>query len=182
MSKIFVFFLTIFVCSAFEEVHNLCQNNDDLISWSETRKLIWNDFAGDYDSYSKKRAYSEIFIDILNVRLENNIPKYDIGCLFVKSKSWIRICEDNTLQKQQLEFDIYELHARKIRKSFDSLTVLNDSDATKYQKVFEDMSQASALQQAAFNLEVNKNPKKLKAWVKRIDDEIRQLESFASAK
>jgi len=171
-----------FICSAFQGVPKLDQTNDDLLSWSETRKLDWNDFAADYDANSQKRAHSEIFIDILNVRLENSIPKYDIGCQFVKSKSWIRICEDNTLRKQQLEFDIYELYARKIRKSFDSLTVLNVSDATKYQQVFESLNDASAVQNAAFNLEVNKNPKKLKGWTKRITEEIRQLESFASTK
>ena len=181
MNKL-IFFLTIFICAAFETVPIQIQNNDDLVFWSANRKLDWNDFGADYDATSPKKAHSEILIEILNVRLEDNIPKYDIGCQLVKSKSWIRVCEDNTLQKQQSQFDIYELYTRKIRKSFDSLSGMQIDDASMYQQVFEAKYQESVSRNAAFNLEVNENPKKLKAWTKKIATEISQLKSYADTK
>ncbi len=180
--KALLFFLTLFICIGFPKANFRFQADDDILSWSESRPLEWNDFAAAYDATSLKKAHSEILIEILNVRLEDNIPKYDIGCQLVKSKSWIRVCEDNTLQKQQLQFDIYELYTRKIRKSFDSLTVMQIDDASLYQQVFEAKYQESVVRNAAFQLEVNKNPKKLKAWNKEIAAEISQLESFAHTK
>ena len=173
--------MTVFISTAFTFPDNY-QDPDDLIFWKENRKLTWDDFLSNSDSKSEKKAHSEIVIDIINVHLENDIPKYEIGCFFVKSKSWIRDCAERNLQQQQLHYDINELYTRKIRKAFDSLNVLKIVDGGGYQEIFEAYLVKNQLRNSQCHAEITKDAKRQKRWSKTISAEIRQLDAYAHAK
>ncbi|MBN2610935.1 MAG: hypothetical protein JXB00_05220 [Bacteroidales bacterium] len=97
------------------------QQTSDTITWSEEYRLTWMDFRGEpleftglgaeatcflFASYSRPTAFSKI--------------KCNVSAVFDRSKSWASLKAKNELALNyfRLMFDLYELHARKLRKDF----------------------------------------------------------------
>ena len=158
---------------------NLEQEISDYKYWSE-EKLTYDDFKGQPDAKSKKPAESKFMVDILDTHLENNIPKYNVRSFLKRNESWMVLCDETTLSREQLVFDMHEISARKIRKAFDSLNKIKMTEAEIYQIVFEANIEKAEKQIDAFILESASNPKKQKIWQKKITSELTQLQAYAS--
>jgi len=170
--------LILIVFSLFTSM-NLEQEISDYRYWSE-QKLTYDDFKGQPDVKSKKPAESKFMVDILDTHLENNIPKYNVRAFLKSKESWIVLCDEKTLSREQLVFDMHEISARKIRKAFDSLNKIKVTEGENYQLVFDVNIENAENQIDAFILESSSNPKKQKVWQKKIASELAQLQAYAA--
>jgi hypothetical protein len=96
-------------------------NQDDYLYWSDSRKLSWDDFKG-VPQGSSDDYTTEIFVSIPS-SIDKTIvssPKLTSVCVFDKRKSWVNknVANDTLLLYNQTIFDIHEVYARKLRKTF----------------------------------------------------------------
>ncbi len=93
----------------------------DVIYWSPSYKLTWNDFEGSPNYQHDYKDVSAItFSGIVDYRgCENEKIIYKIKSYFEKKNSWVKMSGRNshTLEHEQIHFDITELYARKLRKA-----------------------------------------------------------------
>lgn len=129
-----LFFSKIGYSVYFEKTHTIIQCNNILI-WSAERKLKWSDFQGnkkDFNDFGKK-AESTCGIQCEMIKKnEDYLPVFETYSYFIKNQSWTISWKDNTLEHEQIHFDIFELYARKIRKSIDSLHNENEREIEIY--------------------------------------------------
>jgi len=160
------------ICSSFIDIQ------EEIVFWSGNSKLTYDDFKGQPDTKSKKPAESKFMVDILGSHLQNNIPKYNVRAFLKSKESWIVLCDEKTLNHEQLVFDIHEISARKIRKAFDSLNDIRVMEGETYQIVFDANMEKAEKQIQAFNHESASNPKKEKLWIDKIALELAQLQAY----
>lgn len=135
-----VFFLSIYlpICS-FQYIfrngdsnviaNSLNVTKDNLILWSASNKLTWNDFQGNPDTTSNYKAITTSQIGFTPEIHKDSII-LSVPCNFLKSESWsVRKSNYALLAHEQLHFDIAELVARNIRKGCSKhvSTSLNES-------------------------------------------------------
>src|SRR6266567_3162991 len=89
--------------------------NEELIDWSATNRLTWNDYKGRPDSESGAAATTTSYLGI-EYNFKNNTVTYKIVCRFSKNKSWGLYKTDHILGHEQGHFDITEIFARKLNK------------------------------------------------------------------
>lgn len=90
----------------------------DPIHWNRSRKLTWNDFRGTPDRYSDMQAMTHSGIDF-GYDCGRGKFEVEIRASFDPTQSWRkRNAGERILAHEQLHFDITELHARKMRKTF----------------------------------------------------------------
>lgn len=109
----------------------------DTIIWSEEYRLTWMDFRGEpmdftglgseatcflFANYSRPTAFSKI--------------QCNVSAVFDRSKSWVSPMAKNELALTyfRLMFDLYELHARKLRKDFSETKFPLDPNSLFQQK------------------------------------------------
>ena len=175
LTSMYLFYFGLHVIPASE---HLIQN-DDMILWSNVKKLKWDDFKGIADttkSNAEAATYSEIII--VNNSLEKGCPKISIECNFIKSKSWTRSNEEYVLLHEQLHFDIYELYTRKIRKSFDSLNIKKNKDYQVYYKIYMEKCAKCDKYNDLYDNEVYFDSIKQKRWIKKIAVELNKLKRY----
>jgi regulator of sigma D len=174
--KIF-FFLTII---SFPEIFSTVQNNS-LIDWSADRKLSWDDFKQRPDPSSP------------NAALTSSIIKYDFGynnvdglkfhihCQFDKEKSWGRSKTDYILSHEQGHFDIAEIFARKLNKAFKEYTPASNIKKD-INKIYSDLMHQLQAMQAQYDKETNFsiNKPQQEEWLKKIKDQLKELEAYAN--
>lgn len=117
------FLLFIFLSSFFT-------GEGDLIDWSASRKLTWNDFRAAPDPASVNAALTSSAINV-EFGYDKNGLKHSITCRFDKTKSWVRTKNDYILRHEQGHFDLAEGYARELHKelaeyTFNQRTVSND--------------------------------------------------------
>ncbi|MFC7775202.1 DUF922 domain-containing protein [Flavobacterium sp. GCM10027622] len=164
---IIIFCLFTFLISSFDSKNSF--QDDEIILWSSDRKLTWSDFKGVVDTsnvFIGAMTYAEIKIE--GSYLKDSIRMYKVGCYFLKNKSWHIVNDSSSLSHEQLHFDISELFARKIRKSFDSLYVKRIVDVMKYEKVFNMHLNNWDKYQDLYDSETHYNEKKQLFWQKKI--------------
>lgn len=178
---ILFFIIIIFVfCSSKKpvEVNKITQNNDKIL-WSSSRKLKWNDYEGIPDTiHSNVEASTYSEIEVVKSFLENGIPKYIIECNFIKSKSWTRSNDSYTLSHEQLHFDIYEIFARRIRKSVDSLNGIKVKNYEVYNSVFEKYSKKCDKYNDLYDSQVYFDSIQQKLWSEKITKELNELKAY----
>ncbi|MDH5366177.1 MAG: DUF922 domain-containing protein [Cyclobacteriaceae bacterium] len=103
----------------------LSQVNGDfnVICWHLSEGLANSDFVGKPDSNfvtssgNKASAVSSLYLNIYS----NHKERFVVEVCFDRLKSWMKEDSHLLLQHEQIHFNIYELHARNLRKSLDSL-------------------------------------------------------------
>jgi hypothetical protein len=158
-------------------------SQDDYLYWSETRKLSWDDFkgvpAGSSDNYS-----TEIFMSIPSSIEKDvfNSPKLTSVCVFDKRHSWVNknIMNDALLLYDQTIFDIHEVYARRLRKTFlETDFGLNDFKE-KYQSMTEKNNNDLLNRIEEFKRESNfgQNKKSVMQWTIKIKYELQELNQY----
>jgi hypothetical protein len=96
-------------------------SQDDYLYWSDSRQLTWDDFKG-VPQGSSADYTTQLFMSIPSSidKTPFTAPRLTSVCIFDKRKSWVnKNVADNTLLLYcQTIFDIHELYARKLRKTF----------------------------------------------------------------
>ncbi|NHM01565.1 hypothetical protein [Flavobacterium difficile] len=175
--KLSTFIIFIYSIFSFEKVK--C-NDDDQILWKSERKLVWDDFKGIADtSMINVEAITSYKIEVTDAYFENDIPKYQLSCYFIKSKSWTITNEKKTLDHEQLHFDIAEIYARKIRKAFDSLNFKKCVDTNKYDEIYYRLGDECEIYQDKYDNSVYFNEVQQKKWSIKVNAELERLKKYA---
>lgn len=155
----------------------------DTIHWSPGYKLKWEDFQGKADSSSQ---YGAISYPGIKYSLSANEDSFStkVFCFFLKSKSWARIKNnDILLLHEQGHFDIAELFARKLRKSFAEYNFNYQTVGKDIDKIFilnkQERNKTDALYDKETNLSQNKKQQSI--WNTKIKIELHKLKEYASS-
>nr|WP_294938398.1 hypothetical protein [uncultured Flavobacterium sp.] len=175
--KLTIILIAIFSFVSFDTVKKV---NDDQILWDSSRKLVWEDFKGDVDaSMPKIEALTASIIEVSSSYYENEVPKFNVYSYFVKSKSWTKTDSESTLEHEQLHFDITEIYARKIRKSFDSLNKRKCTDIKKYEDIYARYAKLCSNYQNAYDKAVYPSEVEQRNWSRKINAELIRSKKYA---
>jgi hypothetical protein len=117
--------------------------SNDTLQWNENRKLSWNDFKGEPLDYTGFQG--EAFCMILaNYERPNIFAKttFNVIAVFDRTKSWVNpnAKANNGLLYFQIMFDLYELHARELKKELSETDFGNDLNGVFQQKYNSSMT------------------------------------------
>lgn len=177
MKIIFILFLLIsFSASAFAQLQN------DTIHWSPCCKLKWEDFKGKADSNSQ---FGAISYPGIKYSLSANEDSFNtkVFCFFIKSKSWVRVISTTGLIHEQGHFDIAELFARKLRKTFSEYKFNYKTVGKDIDKLFLLNKQERAKADVLYDKETDfsRNKKQQAFWNKKIKTELDKLKKYTSS-
>jgi archaellin len=144
--------------------------NDHLIEWKPSARLTWEDFKATPDYGSENVALTNTSIQ-LEYGYDKNSLEFTVKCRFDKTKSWVKIKNDDVLQHEQLHFDIAELYARKLRRQlrdykFNAATVAEDVNNI-YMKIMEEHHSMQQLYDA--ETDHSRLEERQAEWVKRVE-------------
>lgn len=154
---------------------------EQFIEWSPAKKLTWGDYLASPSSLSDAAAITSTALGI-EYHLRNNTLTYKISCRFSKTRSWGKDKTSYILQHEQGHFDITEIFARKLAKEikqykFNPRTYQEDLSKL-YKKIMEDKEQYQNKYDA--ETDYSRNREKQTEWLKKIEEELEELEGFAS--
>ncbi|GEM54970.1 hypothetical protein B0A58_11350 [Flavobacterium branchiophilum NBRC 15030 = ATCC 35035] len=176
--RLILFGLIIIICTSVAKYSNFENQEDDKILWSSKRKLIWDDFKGAVPDTTVILAITGYTIKLNYERLDNIVLNYKIENYFIKSKSWTVTTDTQTLAHEQLHFDIAELYARKIRKSFDSLRLRKNNNVDIYNEIYNSNISKCDKFQLLYDHQVSGNNKNQQQWIKKIGAELARLKRY----
>jgi hypothetical protein len=152
MQRIKVYFILLLLVSP---LSNFAQGkNEELINWSATNRLTWNDYKGDPDPNSGAAATTTSYLGI-EYNFRNNIVTYKITCRFSKNKSWGLYKTDHILGHEQGHFDITEIFARKLNKETGEYKFDKTSYQKDLQKIYDDTVKAKEKFQNQYDKETD---------------------------
>jgi hypothetical protein len=159
------------------------QNNDNIIVWSKTRKLTWNDFQGNIShdkTHERINVYKENEVDAARSRVaialyfqcQGSKANHTIRAEFEKNNSWYyaKHKTEAVLSHEQLHFDITELYARKLRTKLSALS--NSCDKEAVRKVYQDNEEAFGKFSDQYDIETSHgvNKQKQSEWEIRVQN------------
>lgn len=155
--------------------------NENLIPWSATRKLAWDDFLCEPKKEGEAVASTSTSLG-LSYKVRENQLSFHISCDFSKEKSWGALKTDYILAHEQAHFDITEIHARKLYEAmynyqFNPLTFKADI-ATLYNSIVkekEDMQEAYDRQ-----TDHSRQKAKQREWLDKINSMLGDTELFST--
>jgi len=152
----------------------------DLVEWSPARKLTWDDFKAAPNAASSNAALTSSSINV-EFGYDDQELKYSIKCRFDKTKSWVKIRNNEILAHEQGHFDMAELHARKLNKAlkeyhFNPKTVGDDVN-----RIYDSIMTLHHASQSEYDQETDfsRNKEKQALWQKKIADDLQQLKAYA---
>jgi|ERR1051326_2521333 hypothetical protein len=152
----------------------------DTLHWSESKPLSWDDFK----ARPKKEMTGETFC-MLEANYEKPNPlkktKFKIFAVWYKSKSSIAPSSKSAdeLLYYQVLFNIYEAHARKLRKDF-SETKFGLNPEKEFRDKYNDEVEKLTDETNDYRDETNEgsNAAAVKKWEAKEKEELKQLEKF----
>jgi hypothetical protein len=172
-------FLTalILILSSFRQV-----SAQDTLYWSSGYKLTPKDFRGKPDTNATYPAKAICGIKYIGHASKNSVRTEAFG-IFICPKSWAVISKDDSLWliHEQLYFDIAELFARKLRKTFSEykfryVTVQQDLDSL-YDINHEEMKNMHTSYEKETNYGNDESAQSI--WNARIKSEMENFEKYA---
>lgn len=159
------------------------QNNENVIVWSKTRKLTWNDFQGTisndktheginvYRESEEDAARSRVAI-ALYFQCQGNKANHTIRAEFEKNNSWYyaKHKTEAVLIHEQQHFDMAELYARKLRTKLSALS--NPCDKAAVGKVYQANDEAFEKFSNQYDIETSHgvNKQKQSEWEIKIQN------------
>lgn len=189
----------LFLFFAFILLLSFVQQQYDFIFWNAKRPLRLEDFkAVQKDTIQIgntgrfKGAQSQLKFKFNTSQSSyTTTPKIEVLVYFNPNDSWMLIKDDRTLEHEQIHFNIAELYARKMRKSVDSLNMLNINDFQIYKDKINDWSKKYDNYDILFDQEIDdrvyylngkvlshKDKGQQKFWKEKVDKEIKMLQNF----
>jgi hypothetical protein len=153
----------------------------NLIDWTASRKLSWDDFKAPPDPASTNAALTSSSINV-EFGYDDEELQYTIKCRFDKNKSWVRIRNNTILLHEQGHFDIAELHARKLNQAlktyqFNAKTVSDDVN-----RIYDSVMSLHHTAQNGYDKETDfsRNKEKQEIWLKKIATDLQLLKLYAA--
>ena len=156
--------------------------SNDTLHWSSSRMLTWADFKG--EPIEGIGLIGEAFcMNLANFEKPNmfNKTNFKVIALFDKTKSWIN--EKNkteiVLRYFQVMFNIYEVHARSLRRDLSTTKFGADPNPVFQEKYNQSMTNLmnefnQFRKETKMGLDVNS----LDSWKIKVDKALKNLENY----
>lgn len=156
---------------------------ENLIEWSPSRKLTWNDFQGKPDPDSPNAALTNSSINV-EFGYNNKGLKHSIKCRFNKLLSWGKIKNDYILKHEQGHFDIAETHARILNKQLTEYTFNSQTVGDDINKIYNSVMKLHVVMQKQYDEETNHSlvVEKQTEWDSKISSMLKEYHAFADYK
>jgi hypothetical protein len=170
-------------CGGKELVRRTAENSD-VVYWSETRMLSWDDFQGtpildNPDMASAISIYNPSAIERKNLFLKTRLVT---ECYVDKKSSWVdrKRATDDLLAYNQVIFDIHELYTRKLQQAFMAADFGLDDVVESFNRLVEENGRSLNARLNAFQRESQMGSKAdvTQAWFRQIRAEIRELAGY----
>lgn len=172
MKKLFL--LLLFPSAVFAQV------KPDTLHWKESKPLSWEEFKGKPKNGMSGEAFCQ-----LDAQYEKPNPlkktKFKIFAVWDKKKSWVAAASKTAdeLLYYQVLFNIYEVHARKLRKEFSETKFGIDPEKT-FRAKYNAADASPTEDERDFRDETNEGAEaeELKKWDEKIKAELKELAPF----
>ena len=156
--------------------------SNDTLHWNSNRQLTWDDFRG--DPLEGIGLDGEVFcMNMANFERPNIFQKakFKVVAIFDRTKSWID--EDHksdiALRYFQVMFNIYEVHARSLRRDLSTAKFGADPTPIFQEKYNQSMTNLAT----EFNLfrketKLGRDVSELDKWKLKVDEELKALEVY----
>jgi hypothetical protein len=151
------------------------------ICWAEETKLRWSDFQGVPDSTSSGLAGCAATLEAIGF-WDKGLPNFKVTNCFNKIHSWAKDTTSiHLLKHEQLHFDIAEIHARKLRKTIDSLRFVNVDDMNVYSDRIEYILDLRDSVNIQYDTETAHSIYRLKQkeWEEKITNLLKELDDYS---
>jgi hypothetical protein len=155
-------------------------NDEELITWSEGKKLTWADYKGKAKPDTDAAASTATYLGI-EYNFGNKGFDYKITCSFSRTKSWGLHKTDYILAHEQGHFDIAEIFARKLNMEMINYRFNKNSFKEDLKKIYLSITSAKEEMQNDYDRETNHSIIKDKQveWLKKIDQLLTEHKEFA---
>lgn len=168
----------ILACQAF------AQSNppNDTLHWNENRRLTWNDFKGESLDYTG--FHGEAFcMNMADYERPNVFSKttFTVTAVFDRTKSWVNpdAKTDLGLLYFQIMFDLYELHARELKKELTETDLGNAPNEVFQQKYNSSMtSLTNEFNEFRKETKLGQDSNALTAWHRKTQEKLRLLDNY----
>lgn len=153
----------------------------NLIEWSPSRKLSWDDFKSTPDPTSPNAALTNTAINVEFGYNKSGLT-FSIKCSFDKTLSWVRVKNDAVLAHEQGHFDIAEIYARKLNKALKAYQFNAKTAGNDVNKIYNDIMAAHHDAQDVYDHETDysRNKEKQEEWLKKIAADLKSLQAYAN--
>jgi hypothetical protein len=155
---------------------------NDTLHWNENRKLSWNDFKGEPLDYTGFQG--EAFcLNMANFERPHAFSKtiFKVTAVFDRTKSWFNpeARTDGGLLYFQVMFDLYELHARELRKELSETKFGKDPNAV-FQEKYNNSMTALTNEYNEFRKEtkLGKDSNALRDWHYKTQEKLILLDNY----
>ena len=174
---IFRVLLATLLCTSFSVHHS----NDEVLRWSPSRKLSWDDFSGLPPKTAANAALTNSGIE-MKFSTDGQSLSYEISCNFDMRNSWGRVKNDHILSHEQGHFDIAEIHARKLNKALKAYRITGNSVSKDLNGIYRQIMDQLLLMQNQYDDETDysRDFPEQKKWLGRIDIYLGDLREYAN--
>lgn len=156
--------------------------SNDTLQWQESRPITWDDFKG--EPIEGLGLVGEVFcMNLANFERPNAFQKtkFKVVAIFDRTKSWIDkdAREETVLTYFQVMFNIYEVHARSLRKDLATSKFGYDPTPLFQEKYNNSMNNLiNEFNQFRRETKMGTDINALMTWKKRVEEELKALEDF----
>ena len=166
--KYFINYLLLFL-TAIPLVSLGQSNKEELLDWSDTKKLTWADYKANPDPYSDAAASTTTHL-LIDYKITSRSFSYKIESRFSKTHSWGLHKTEYILSHEQGHFDIAEIFARKLNKRLSEYKFNAKTYQKELHKIYEEVTKEKEDIQNKYDKESNHSIRKeeQEQWLKKI--------------
>ena len=154
--------------------------DEELLDWSASRKLTWNDYKASPDPNSDAAASTTTYLAI-EYNISSSNFGYKIQSRFSKTRSWGLHKTAYILTHEQGHFDIAEIFARKLNKEMSEYKFNKRTYQQDLNKIYNKILDEKEKMQNDYDKETNHSIKKEEQaeWLKKIAKMLEEYKDFA---
>jgi hypothetical protein len=164
------------------------QVDPEIIQWKDSTKLKWSDFKGVPDNTRIGRAASTSCYIEYNFIEKEDVAEIEVYTIFDPNGSWKRFHIDeshiNLLKHEQTHFDIFEIYARKFRKTISNTKLYSSGIKKDLSIILDRISTECEARQDLYDqqTEHSVNRQKQLEWEKMVNEELAALQHYSEPK
>lgn len=156
------------------------QSDEELISWSSTKRLAWSDYKASPDPNSDAAASTTTYL-MISYKISDTHFSYAIESKFSRTRSWGLHKTAYILSHEQGHFDIAEVFARKLNKKMKEYVFNRRTYQKELKKIYQDILNEKEEIQNRYDKETNHsiNKEKQAEWLKKIVKMLDEYKAYA---
>lgn len=155
-------------------------DKEELLEWTEDRKLSWADYKAPPDRYSDAAASTTTYL-VIDYCIGHNSFTYKIESRFSKTRSWGLYQTEYILAHEQGHFDIAEVYARKLNKRMQEYVFNSRTYDRDLKRIYDLTTEEKMKTQDRYDRETNHsiNREQQAAWQQKIAAMLKEYEAYA---